>query len=276
VGPLRIVTINTGKCDGSYRRRVEWLALELERLDPDIVVCQEAFRSESGALDTVEVISRRLGLSVAWSPARFKKRVCEDQALLGWSGMAVLSRAPILDCETVVLPTDERDGERVAQICAIPWEDRDIVVVNLHLTHLRDADGLRRTQLQTLLGHRSFDRPDVVRLICGDFNSPLEGDLIQELLLPAYEGPSIADTYALGNGNGRRATLPPRPESGEPRPCIDFILSVAADARLHPLFASSAVVLDRPEPETGILPSDHYGVATTLLPLTGWRWRNEA
>ena len=46
---------------------------------------------------------------------------------------------------------------------------------------------------------------------------------------------------------------------------IDCIFSIAGDGELHPVFRESRTVLDRPQPETGIYPSDHFGIATTTL-----------
>ena len=54
---LRIVTINTGKCDGSYRARLRWLASELSRLVPDIIALQEAPSSPRMARRTRPVMS---------------------------------------------------------------------------------------------------------------------------------------------------------------------------------------------------------------------------
>jgi hypothetical protein len=78
-----------------------------------------------------------------------------------------------------------------------------------------------------------------------------------------------------GRGERERVTLPPRQESPQPRPCVDYRLSVAEARESHPVFTSSAVVLRTPDPLTGSLPSDHYGVATTLIPLHLPIWRQE-
>jgi endonuclease/exonuclease/phosphatase family metal-dependent hydrolase len=262
---LRIVTINTGKCDGPYRQRIAWLTQELERLEPDIVACQEVFRSDSGTLDTAAVIAGRLGMQVVWSPARFKQRRCEGLSVFGWSGMAMLTRIPYTDFATVTLPTDERDGDRVAQVCVVPCGESQIVIANVHLSYLRDVDELRWEQLQTVLGHPLFDQPDARRLVCGDFNSTIEGPVLTRLL--ASRDIDVRDAFLLGDGRGPRSTLPPRPDSQGRDACIDFILSVAPSSGRQPIFRSSTVVLNRPESGTGILPSDHYGIATTLLAL---------
>jgi hypothetical protein len=57
------------------------------------------------------------------------------------------------------------------------------------------------------------------------------------------------------------------------RPQVDYILSRAAGDASQPVFSSASIVLDRPEPETGVYPSGHPGVAVTLLSLSQRRWR---
>ena len=36
---LRILTINTGKCDGPYKQRLDWLASELQSQQADVIAC---------------------------------------------------------------------------------------------------------------------------------------------------------------------------------------------------------------------------------------------
>jgi endonuclease/exonuclease/phosphatase family metal-dependent hydrolase len=42
---LRLVTINTWKCDGAYHRRLDHLERSLRRLRPDVICCQGVFQS---------------------------------------------------------------------------------------------------------------------------------------------------------------------------------------------------------------------------------------
>jgi endonuclease/exonuclease/phosphatase family metal-dependent hydrolase len=154
---LRIVTINTWKCDGAYRDRLRWLGDELKRLQPDVIALQECFRDVEGAYDTAAYLARTLHFRHAWTPARLKLREFESRALESWSGLALLSRWPFRRVEKVDLPSDERDGERIAQVALVDWED-GVVIANLHLTHLRDAAELRRRQLATLLMHEALCR----------------------------------------------------------------------------------------------------------------------
>jgi glycine betaine catabolism A len=92
--PLRIVTINTAKCDGPYRQRIAWLAEEASRLQPDLLVCQEVFRDDSGELDTLAALQTALGMEARWAPARYKARDCEGRRVVGWSGLALFSARP--------------------------------------------------------------------------------------------------------------------------------------------------------------------------------------
>ena len=272
--PLRIVTINTGKCDGPYQARVAWLAEEVARLRPDVLVCQEVFREDAGPRDTLSTLQRKLGLQASWAPARFKLRECEGVALNGWSGMGLLSRYAWAYVDVLELPADDRDGERVAQIALLEVGETSVVVANVHLTHLRDGDKLREAQLDSVLRHPLMQMRKAIRLICGDLNTTPENPLLSRMLKNREAG-SLIDTYVHGHGEAERGTLPPRGNTPAGRPCVDYILSVADSEENQPVFTSSAVVLRNRDPRSGTLPSDHYGVATTLVPLRVPGWRGE-
>jgi endonuclease/exonuclease/phosphatase family metal-dependent hydrolase len=272
--PLRIVTINTGKCDGPYQARTAWLAEEVARLRPDVLVCQEVFREDNGPRDTLAVLQRKLGLQASWAPARFKLRECEGVALNGWSGMALLSRYAWAYVDVLELPADDRDGERLAQIALLEVGETSVVVANVHLTHLRDADKLRGAQLDSVLCHPLMQMRKAIRLICGDLNMTPENPVLSRML-SSREAGSFIDTYVQGHGEAERGTLPRRGAAKGPQPCVDYILSLAEADESQPVFTSSAVVLKNSEPSSGVLPSDHYGVATTLVPLRVPGWRGE-
>jgi endonuclease/exonuclease/phosphatase family metal-dependent hydrolase len=272
--PLRIVTINTGKCDGPYQARVAWLAEEAGRLRPDVLVCQEVFREDGGPHDTLAALQRKLGVPASWAPARYKARECEGVSLQGWSGMALLSRHPWAYVDVLELPADERDGERVAQVALIEVGETSLVVANVHLTHLRDADKLREAQLRCVLRHPLMQMRKAIRLVCGDLNMTPASPVLSRLL-KSHDAGSLLDTYVQGHGEAERGTLAPREVSVGSRPCVDYILSLADQEENHPVFTSSAVVLKNSEPRSGVLPSDHYGVATTLVPLRVPGWRGE-
>jgi len=267
---LRIITLNTGKCDGAYGDRLRWLAEEAFDLGPDIFVCQEVFREDNGQLDTFATLQRHLQMGGAWAQARYKARESEGREVVGWSGMALFSTRPWTYVDVLDLPSDPLDGDRVAQVGLLELERFSVVVANVHLTHLRDSEQLRRRQIECVLQHPLMQMKQALRVVCGDFNTLPDGRLMQELLDGSEHG-NLRDAYVIGGGAADRATLPTRDVATAGR-CVDYILSVAATADTHPLFTSSVVTFKRHHPSSGILPSDHYGVASTLVParIHGW------
>jgi endonuclease/exonuclease/phosphatase family metal-dependent hydrolase len=262
---IRIVSINTAKCDGPYTERLDWMLRELRRLEPDIVALQEAFRAKGRGLNTARTLAAGLEMNLFWTPARLKCRTMADCAdVFGWSGMAMLTRGVWLETHEIALPGPVDDADRKAQIGLVSVGRVRIIVANVHLTHL-NADGTRTAQLSQVVGHPLMSEDHgLPRILCGDFNSTLDGPVLRPLVSDSA-GPSLKDTFDLGGGAGPRSTLAPRPGSTKPMPCIDYIFSLASSSASHPLYACSQVVLDRRDPETGVLPSDHYGVATTLV-----------
>jgi endonuclease/exonuclease/phosphatase family metal-dependent hydrolase len=61
VANIKIITINTWKCDGEYRERMRSLAEGLRLLKPDIIACQECFVSEEA--DTLKFLAAELHMN---------------------------------------------------------------------------------------------------------------------------------------------------------------------------------------------------------------------
>ncbi len=259
---IRIVTINTAKGDLDYSERIPWLAGELARLQPDIVLLQEALRAADDSRDTTRALAEVTGLQSCFAPARRKERTVDDVVLDTWSGLAILSREPIAESTVVPLPADAADGERIALLAMVPVGSATILIANLHFTHLSGggAADMRRREMETLLAHDWFDRERDAAIVGGDFNTRLD-DLPS--LTDGNPGRIFADTWVLGDGRGPRATGPAHrsPEEGW---CIDFLLSVVPEGGEHPACTDSAVVLGDAN-DRGIYPSDHRGVMTTLV-----------
>lgn len=257
---LRIVTINTGKGDGRYRRRMAWLAEELTRLAPDIVLLQEALRTADGALGTVATLADGLGMAAAFAPARRKNRLVEGERLDTWSGLGLLSRSAAFRTERLSLPDHPDDGERVALLgCWQPFDGVSLVIANVHLTHLRGQDALRARQFAALLAHPWLTGSAGITLVGGDLNTA-PADLGP---LRAVAGPRhLTDTYTAGGGEPGRVTVPVgRPD--DPGARLDYLLVVGDDGTQAPGWSGARVVLDRPDPD-GVYPSDHYGIMVDL------------
>jgi len=263
---VKIVTINTAKGDGRYACRLEVLARQLREVQADVVLLQEALSTCDRSLSTAAHLGAALEMHVTPAPARRKPRLVDGRELLSDSGLAILTRRPLLDATVRALPWDPADGQRIAQIALVDHAAGPVLLVNLHLTHLRDAAPLRTAQLDTVLRHPWLGGRSIARLLCGDFNATLDDPELGSLL-DGSRGWDVCDAYAAGGGTLPRHTIDPRAalDGRTPRTrCIDFIFSLAPDPAEHPTFVGSAIVLDQPDSLTGIYPSDHFGVTTTL------------
>lgn len=255
----RIVTINTGKCDGAYYRRMRVLIEQLAAIEPDVIALQESFRSDDVCGDTAGVLASALRMHAFYTPARRKERKFGEVMAMSESGMALLSRVPWSRTESVVLPMDPRDGERIAQVARLDLDGALVTFANLHLTHLREADDLRARQLGALLAHPLIESAQGPVIALGDFNTAADGPVLSPLIGGDTRF-SVRDTWNLGGGSGERGTLVNPAAQGR---CVDYILSIARDEAAHPRFSSSKMVLQEPDCD-GNYPSDHFGVATTL------------
>lgn len=253
---LNLLTINTWKCDGSYRERLSLLKHELKQLQPDIVFCQEVFRTTTA--DTGRELAESLNMTYQFTPARYKTRIFEGEMMKSYSGLGLITRYPILKTEILVLPTDPRDGERMAQCCLVDCEGTPVLAINTHLTHLRNSSPLRIQQLDTILGLPLLTQHKGPVFIAGDFNADPESDELQFLL--NHPVLSIQDAYLSGQGPEPGFTmLPQAPHQPAKGRRIDFIFSVATTPEQHPVFANARVVLNQPNAD-GVYPSDHCGV----------------
>src|ERR1700733_2667640 len=96
---IRIVTINTWKCDGNYDKRLTLLAEQLKALSPSVIACQECFLSEQGNADTLRFLAAELNMHSSFLPARFRKRLFKDNWVESFSGLGILSAHPLKELE---------------------------------------------------------------------------------------------------------------------------------------------------------------------------------
>lgn len=238
---LSLVTLNTWKCDGDYFRRAGRIAEGLKALGPDVVLLQEVFASACGGIHTGEAVCERLRHTHVHAPARRKPRTIAGAAIESTSGLSVLTRLAVLGVETLDLPSDPADGERIAQVVALRWRGVTLGIVNTHLTHLDDAD---------------VD----AAVLGGDFNAEPDEAPIRWLANDC--GFRVTDAAAACGGHFPTLTGPGHRTIG-PRG-IDYLFVIERSGRARLRVVSADRVLDAPDPETGDLPSDHLGVRAVL------------
>jgi len=228
---VRLVTLNTWKNEGAYPRRLEGMAEGLAGLDPDVLLLQEVFIG--AGWDTAGWLASRLGLHACTVPARLKVRPHAGRMQLCASGMAILTRWPTT-ARSHHLPSDPRDGERVAMSVDTPGGE--IRILNLHLTHLPGPQGndLRALQLASALGW-ARSGPCGQLIVGGDLNAPASAPCLGELW---SRSPPPLEIGSTTHGAG---------------PAIDHLVRIGGG------LPQGQRVLTHPNAD-GILPSDHCGL----------------
>src|ERR1700743_746360 len=101
---IKIITINTWKCDGNYPRRMRILAKQLKDLAPGIIAYQECFYSDEGNADTLKYLADTLNMNSCFLPGRSKKRGFNGRWVESLSGLGILSTYPIIGVKEFLLP----------------------------------------------------------------------------------------------------------------------------------------------------------------------------
>ena len=250
-----LLTLNTWKCDGDYLSRLPLMARGVEELSPDVVFLQESFSAPERGYDTAVYIAERAGYRVAQAKARQKIRSCNGKNVDSSSNLAILTQAPCLSKHIVDLPSDPADGERIALLAEVQSPIGPTILANLHLTHLGGRDDLRRAQMTTMAESLPVG---ATALVAGDFNCPSAVIAEPGMRLAAHQVVDATNQRRL-----RTTTLNPLddPAQRQDGNAIDHVLILTPDNRPSSLRLTEAtVVMNFPNPTTGLYPSDHAGV----------------
>ncbi len=255
---IRVVSFNSAKGDGAYRRRLAGMAAALSALDPDIVLLQEALLSADGRFDTARELGNALGVEYTSFAVREKPRRVEGETVLSWSSPAVLTRWPLLATRPLPLPWHTADGERVALGALIDSPAGRLRVVNAHLTHL-PAEGLRQQQLDVIRRSPWLAEPAALRLLGGDLNASPGSRELAALFDSATDWRAVDAIAAGGAAGGTLVDL----ATGKRRPTrVDhLILLRMADDPPVAVLDSQIVLGEGPD---GQPLSDHLGVLADL------------
>jgi endonuclease/exonuclease/phosphatase family metal-dependent hydrolase len=172
----------------------EGMARAVRRVDPDVLVVEEAARGWplSAGLDLAEWAKRRLDMPYVWAPAA-------DHQL----GNVLFSRVPVLSAKVVHLPKGTGPTNRSAVVARVgPVDHRIVTVVG---THLQNGEGRDRVQarvaeIETILrtlGARAHT------VILGDLNSDPGSPELHTLLDAGYRTtqPTRSCTLKTSNAN---------------------------------------------------------------------------
>lgn len=239
---IDLLTINTWKCDGNYYERRKVLAAGLRQMgfNDRVIFCQECFQTIDGEVDTLRYLSDELNIPGYLARTRRKHRSLEGAMTDSYSGLGILTNLPVSSRTILELPSSVADGGRVAQLLTLELAPgRSMLVVNVHLTHLRNSQELRIRQLVSVMQEISASSAHY-RIIGGDLNAEENSTEIQLLKEQA-------------------------PVLNSASHWVDHLLIIRPAAEPYPQITGSETVLDRPDAENGLYPSDHFGVHAHLL-----------
>jgi len=257
MNPLSIATFNTWNCQGSLDRRLPLMVAGLADLDADVILLQEVFAQIPRGLNVAQRLANELNMDFAYSPARKKIRLLGDAPLLCHSGLAVLVKGSVKKYETVCLPEDARDGERLGQWVSVKTGDISVLIGNVHLTHLKDEDQLREKQLQTLVHHRETQGRHDVCILGGDMNLKANHPIFHRLHKTNGLHP-----IAFTQDHSPRTSLNPIDGNDVDAGVIDHIF-VKADQKTI-VAAHARPALNKPDGQKGIYPSDHMAIVANI------------
>ena len=228
------------------------------KLDAQVILCQECFRCADGSVDTLDYLSRSLGMSAYAVPAREKKRSLNGEWVDSFSGLGILTRLPVNQEAIIDLPSNAADGGRKTQLLTIALSPGvELLIANIHLTHLPDEE-LRRRQWQEVMNVMRASGA-AFRMIGGDWNAA------EQELAECRATAAAADCYVLGQGGEPRCSLLACRQNGL-SVCVDHFYTLHhSNSSGYPCFVRAGVVLDKPDVSSGLYPSDHFGIRVTLI-----------
>lgn len=243
---LRIVTLNTWKCDGDYARRLILMAEGLRELFADVICLQECFIG--GGANMAANLAGALDMHARQVSARRKLRDFGARRVMSTSGLAILTRDRARAVEVCALVADPRDGQRIAVRLDLDRNGMPLRTLNLHLTHLQGVggDSTRTNQLAMAL-EWALTGYEGGLVVAGDLNATAaDGALAPLAPTPApatFQGPRAGDLEPQGLA-------------------IDHCV-LLSEGGWRAMATSRA--LDRPDRDSWF-PSDHAAVVLDLIP----------
>jgi len=250
---LRVVTFNTWNGQGDFDRRLALMCAGLKALNADVILLQEVFAQIPNGEDVARTIAHALKMNVVSAPARKKLRSVNGAPVLSCSGLAVLTRGTIRDHQTVRLPEDARDGERLGQVVSATIDGQEVLIANVHLSHLSGEDDLRQRQLDVLMDHAARLPEHDVMVLGGDMNLAARHSTLIALhtdrgfQVVEYDAPPIT-------------TLNPIDGETADMGVIDHVfVKAAGDFRVR-----AHTALNTLDDASGLYPSDHTAVVADV------------
>ncbi|MEA1913912.1 MAG: endonuclease/exonuclease/phosphatase family protein [Campylobacterota bacterium] len=194
---FKIATFNLWKDEGKFPSRIYKIPEYLEKLD--CICFQEDFSSEEFC--SSDTINEVLQLEKTTLPIRKKDR----NGVVSSSNLTILSKLKPNNIEKLIYDENGED-ERGALLVEITFNDKNILIVNTHLTNLDQKK--RIEQIYKIKNTLDKKEADLI-ILCGDMNSLPSSEELQCIKRhgfidynnnPTYEEGLTLD-YILSKGN---------------------------------------------------------------------------
>jgi endonuclease/exonuclease/phosphatase family metal-dependent hydrolase len=205
-GAVRAVTFNIHHGVGmDDELDLERIAVTIESLNADVVGLQEVdrrFGERSDFVDQPRVLSRRLGMRLAYGPALDLEPLRPGEPRRRY-GNAVLSRYPIVGRTNMLLPRTAPVEQRALLRARVDLGDR---LVDVYTTHLEAHDQRQRALQAAGVATTIATRQDGPCLLLADLNARPDG--VEMAAIAAV----LEDAWRVGTGRGftHPATAPNR------------------------------------------------------------------
>jgi endonuclease/exonuclease/phosphatase family metal-dependent hydrolase len=244
---FRIATLNLEQDHKRWQLRRELVVEQLGAIRPDVLALNEVCIPLQTPRWLQKIAKERLGIEYHLVQQTRVNGLAEVE------GEALLTRFPILETGNL----DYRTRDIVALVARLLVERTPVDVYVTHLYMSRGNDSLRLFQVQQLLAWIDSRNDVATRIICGDFNAPLEmpsAALMATRFRPTQTAPTAFTPLADVDGAVSHAHTPRMDR------CIDYIW-VSQGLRV----AASRVCFDEASAADPTLwPSDHAGVWADL------------
>ena len=248
---MKIATYNIWNCDISNRERFDQIVGEINKIDADIIGLQEVANRD---------YHNELLKFCQYENHAFFAHSGEDE------GVSVFSKHPIIDCKYL----------ECALTSVIKCESTILHITNLHLDW---KSALKREKEIIILDKEANLNNADYKFMFGDFNCSVNSSVHQYLLGQAslmgeeanpywYD---LAESYANISQTLPEITLDFKnnPRWSEKKPIetnqrFDRILIQNTYPKTHPVLNDCIVFGKEISLQTGIAPSDHYGVCVDL------------
>jgi len=264
---LRVVTLNIWNNQGPWPERLRLIRRELPTHDAHLVGLQEVLHLDPGNTpDQAQAIADGLGYYTAFASAWHIGGGLQF-------GNALLSRFPIADARSFMLPCEEGDETRSLLYCAVDAPCGRIPVFVTHLSWQLHRSDVRQQQVAFISARikelAPVDQDGFPPVLMGDFNAEPDSDEIRYMTgRHSIDGRSVYwnDAWLFAGRDSDGVTWSNRNAYArsalEPDRRIDYVFVDYPLRDGRGVVESCRVVAN--DERAGVWPSDHFGLLAEI------------